>query len=82
MQFSANINYSVANELGADKWVYFGALVEDSRPFCQKYKDQVLTTEQINDIWANETWAGKASGNPFTVRGGYRCQHHFRATFD
>tara|TARA_R100000935_G_scaffold8806_1_gene18419 strand:+ start:2263 stop:3171 length:909 start_codon:yes stop_codon:yes gene_type:complete len=82
MQFSANINYSVAKELGADKWVYFGALVEDSRPFCQKYKDQVLTTDQINEIWANETWAGKASGNPFTVRGGYRCQHHFRATFD
>ena len=82
MQFSANINFSVAKELGADKWVYFGALVEDSRPFCQKYKDQVLTTEQINDIWANETWAGKASGNPFTVRGGYRCQHHFRASFD
>lgn len=82
MQFSANINYSVAKELGADKWIYFGALVEDSRPFCQKYKDQVLTTQQINDIWANETWKGKSSGNPFTVRGGYRCQHHFRATFD
>jgi hypothetical protein len=82
MQFSANLNYSVAKELGADKWIYFGALVEDSRAFCQKYKDKVLTTEQIKDIWANETWAGKASGNPFTVRGGYRCQHHFTADFD
>jgi len=82
MQFSANINYSVAKELGAERWIYFGALVEDSREFCQKYKDQVLTTKQINDIWANESWSGKSQGNPFTVRGGYRCQHHFRATFD
>ena len=82
MQFSANINYSTANELGAKKWVYFGALVADSREFCQRLKGQVLTTEQINDIWANQSWPGKSSGNPFTVRGGYRCQHHFRATFD
>lgn len=82
MQFSSNLNYSVAKELGAKKWLYFGGLVEDSRAFCQKYRGRVFTTEEINDIWANEVWAGKAQGNPFTVRGGYRCQHHFRAEFD
>jgi hypothetical protein len=82
MQFSANLNYSVANELGAEKWVYFGGLVEDSRDFCIKHRNETMTTDEITELWANENWAGKAKGNPFTVRGGYRCRHHFRAEFD
>jgi hypothetical protein len=38
----------------------------------------VLTEEEIRDIWANETWAGKAQGDPFVVRGGYNCRHSFQ----
>jgi hypothetical protein len=67
-----------ADEVGLTSYVYFGSLVRDSRDFCVDHIDQVLTEEEIRDIWANETWAGKAQGDPFVVRGGYNCRHSFQ----
>jgi len=82
MQFSASINVSTALELGAERWKYYGTTVRDTRDFCSRMEDKILTTEEIREKWANENWAGKSAGDPFIVRGGYNCRHHFRPVFN
>jgi len=67
-----------ADEIGLTSYIYFGSLVRDSRDFCVEHVNQVFTEEEIRDIWANETWQGKAQGDPFVVRGGYNCRHSFQ----
>lgn len=81
-QFDSQIAVSAGNEIGAEKWKYYGSLIEDSRDHCVKYRNKVLTTEQIREIWSTKNWAGKAQGDPFVVRGGYNCRHRWRPYFD
>ena len=81
MQFDANINVAVGKASGAKKWKYFGGLKETSRDHCRKHKDKVYTEEQIYKEWEGD-FAGKIEGNPFVVRGGYNCNHHWRPVFD
>lgn len=81
MQFDASINVAIGKEAGATKWKYVGRLIETSRPFCREHEGEVMTTERIEELWAGD-WAGKASGDPFIVRGGYNCKHRFRPVFD
>jgi hypothetical protein len=81
MQFDASINVAIGKEAGATKWKYVGRLIETSRPFCREHEGEVMTTERIEKLWAGD-WAGKASGDPFIVRGGYNCKHRFRPVFD
>ena len=81
MQFDASINTAIGKQSGATKWKYYGGTVRDSRPFCVEHAGQVFTEEQIEETWAG-SWKGKASGDPFIVRGGYNCQHHWRPQFD
>jgi hypothetical protein len=44
--------------------------------------NRVLTEEQIREIWNTQGWAGKSTGDPFIVRGGYRCRHTWIPTID
>ena len=81
MQFDANINVAVGKASGAKKWKYVGRLVEESRSHCREHKGKVYTEEEIYKIWSG-SWAGKIEGNPFVVRGGYNCGHHWRPVFD
>ncbi len=81
MQFDASINVAIGKEAGATKWKYVGRLIETSRPFCREHEGEVMTKERIEKLWAGD-WAGKASGDPFIVRGGYNCKHRFRPVFD
>jgi hypothetical protein len=67
-----------ADQLGLTSYVYYGSLVRDSREFCIENANKIFTEEEIRDKWANETWQGKAQGDPFVVRGGYNCRHHFQ----
>lgn len=67
-----------ADEVGLTSFIYYGSLVRDSRDFCVENAGKIFTEEEIRDIWANETWAGKAQGDPFVVRGGYNCRHSFQ----
>lgn len=78
MQFDASLVIQAGKEAGADKWKYYGSVIRDSRPFCKEHAGKVYTEAEIRDIWANEDWAGKAPGDPFIVRGGYNCRHHWR----
>ncbi len=81
MQFDASINTAIGKESGAEKWKYYGSLVRDSREFCEKRAGKVFTNEEILQQWSG-SWAGKAPGDPFIVRGGYNCRHHWRPVFE
>jgi len=82
MQFDASINVAAGKEVGADRWKYYGSVIQDSRPWCVKYAGKKFSEDQIRDLWANNEWQGKAPGDPFIVRGGYNCRHHWRPVFD
>lgn len=81
MQFNANANVAIGKQSGVTKWKYYGGLQDNSRSHCRKHVGKVYTEEEIAEIWSG-SWQGKASGDPFVVRGGYRCQHHWRPVFD
>lgn len=78
MQFNASITVATGKKIGATKWKYYGSLVQDSRDWCIAHVNRVMTEDQIREEWAENDWQGKAPGDPFIVRGGYNCQHHFR----
>jgi len=82
MQFSASANVSIGNELGIDKWEYYGDSILDTRDWCRKHAGKIMTTQEIRDEWATNDWQGKAAGDPFIVRGGYNCRHSWVAVVD
>lgn len=82
MQFDASINVAAGKEVGADRWKYFGSVIQDSRPWCIRHANKTYTEAEIREMWASNEWAGKAPGDPFIVRGGYNCRHHWRPVFD
>jgi len=75
MQFHGQFTIAKAKESGLTHFTYTGTLVRDSRDFCVSMLGKTLTEEQIRDTWNNRSWAGKSTGDPFIVRGGYRCRH-------
>jgi hypothetical protein len=77
MQFDASVNVTAGKETGAEHWKYYGSTVQDSREFCREHAGKVYTENEIDEIWKGN-WSGKAAGNPFIVRGGYNCRHHWR----
>jgi hypothetical protein len=75
-QYSATLTATTANEQGIDRFEYYGDVIRDSREFCKKHVGKEYTREEITRIWAG-SWAGKAPGDPFIVRGGYNCRHQW-----
>ena len=75
MQFHGQFTVKKAKESGLKHFTYTGTLVRDSRPFCVNMVGRTLTEKQIRDRWNSDSWKGKSSGEPFIVRGGYRCRH-------
>ena len=49
-------------------------------PFCRNMLNKTLTETEIRDIWNTRPWKGKSPGDPFIVRGGYRCRHTWLPT--
>lgn len=76
-QYSGAITKATANEAGIDKFEYYGDTIRDTRPFCREHVGKIYTEDEINEIWQG-SWAGKAPGDPFIVKGGYNCRHHWR----
>jgi len=74
MQFDGQFTVYKAKEAGLDKYKYTGTLVRDSRDHCRLHIGKTYTEERIREIWQG-SWAGKSEGDPFIVRGGYRCRH-------
>ena len=75
MQFHGQFTVAKAKEAGLEHFTYTGTLVRDSREFCVNMLNKTLTEEQIRDMWNTRAWQGKSTGDPFIVRGGYRCRH-------
>ena len=75
MQFHGQFTIAKAKEAGLTHFTYTGTLVRDSREFCVSMLNKTLTEEQIREMWINRSWQGKSTGDPFIVRGGYRCRH-------
>ena len=75
MQFHGQFTVAKAKEAGLEHFRYTGTLVRDSRPFCQNMVNKTLTEKEIRRIWNTQGWQGKSTGDPFIVRGGYRCRH-------
>lgn len=73
---TANLVY--ADRLGLDYAIYSGTLEEDSRDWCIKHVNKVLSRAEI-DSWKNKTWKGKNEINydPYTDCGGFSCRHHW-----
>jgi hypothetical protein len=80
-QFNASVHVGIGKQAGATKWKYVGSADSANRSHCAKHVGKVYTEEEIADKWSG-TWAGKASGSPFVVRGGFNCRHHWRPVFD
>lgn len=81
MQFDASLNVAAGKEIGAEKWKYYGSVIRDSREWCKKHAGKSYTEDEIREMWSSSSWSGKASGDPFIVRGGYNCRHHWRPVF-
>ena len=81
-QYNASLNVTAGQRVGATTWKYLGSLISDSRQFCKDHVDRIFTEDEIRDIWSTQDWGGKAPGDPFVVRGGYNCRHHWRPVFD
>ena len=80
MQFDASIVTKTGIDSGADAWLYYGSNINDTRDFCREHAGKTYTEDEIRQIWSGN-WAGKAPGDPFIVRGGYNCRHHWRPVF-
>ena len=74
MQFDGQFTVYKSKEAGLNKFKYTGTLVRDSREHCKKHLNKVYTEDEIRQKWSGQ-WQGKAEGDPFIVRGGYRCRH-------
>lgn len=59
-----------------DRWKYVGGIIGTTRDWCRQHNGQTLTKKEI-EAWRNFTWAGKKEGDPFVVRGGWNCRHHW-----
>ena len=81
MQFDGQFTVYKAKEAGLNKYKYTGTLVRDSRDHCKKHINKIYTEEEIRRIWQG-SWAGKSEGDPFIVRGGYRCRHTWLPVVD
>ena len=75
MQFHGQFTVAKAKDAGLTHFTYTGTLVRDSRPFFRDMLNKTLTEKEIRDTWNNQGWQGKSTGDPFIVRGGYRCRH-------
>ena len=69
-----------AEELGLKHFKYSGTSVRDTRDFCRRNVNKVYSEDEIRRIWSTQTWQDKAQGDPFVVRGGYNCRHHWQPT--
>lgn len=81
MQFDSTLIKKFGDDAGAEKWEYTGGLIETSRAWCVSHVGRIMTEEEIRTEWSSH-WDGKAAGDPFTVRGGYNCQHQWRPVFN
>jgi hypothetical protein len=65
----------LGNAAGIQRYTYVGPTDSITRPWCKRHSGKTYTVQEIQDLWANNSWGGKAPGDPMVVRGGYNCRH-------
>ena len=76
MQFDGQFTIYKSKKAGLKHFKYTGTNIQTTRPFCRRHVGNTYNEKQIRAIWTG-SWSGKSSGDPFIVRGGYRCRHTF-----
>lgn len=78
---TANLVY--ADKLGLDYAVYSGTVMDNTRAWCEKHVNQVLSRTEIEG-WKSQTWQGKNQYgyDPYTDAGGFSCRHHWSFVSD
>lgn len=83
--FDATVNFNKSQNAGLTYVKYYGDVIPTTRDHCRnvingvydKRAGGLFTIEEVEELWNNENWKGKKSGNPLLVRGGYNCRHQF-----
>ena len=83
--FDATLNFNKSNDAGLTYVKYYGDIIPTTRKICRnvisgvydKRKSGLFTIDEVNELWARESWKGKKSGNHLVVRGGYNCRHQW-----
>lgn len=75
-EFNSAITRLRARLAGIKTYKYVGGTIATSRDFCVAHNNKIYTEAEIKRIW-QQKWGGKAPGDPFVVRGGYNCRHHW-----
>lgn len=76
MNYQQSVHLKKGRDAGLKHYLYFGNIMERSRPFCIDRAGKVFSEEQITS-WNDLRWQGK-SGPPLTNRGGWNCRHHWQ----
>lgn len=74
-RFDSALMFVKADQAGVERFRYVGGTIPTTRSFCRKHVGAIYTKQKIQQIWRNQSWGGKAPGDPFVVRGGYNCRH-------
>ena len=75
MDFDGVFTLHRAKQAGLKRFRYSGSVIGTSRDHCAIHAGRTYTEAEIRQIWANSSWSGKRSGDPFIVRGGHNCRH-------
>lgn len=64
-----------AEELGMTAFIFFGTVINTTRPFCKSRANQVFLVSEAK-LWKNISFVGKpVNYNPIVDLGGYNCRH-------
>jgi len=83
--FDATLNFNKSQDAGLTYVKYYGDIISTTRSICRniingvynKRENGLFTIDEVNELWASQSWAGKKSGDPLIVRGGYNCRHQW-----
>jgi hypothetical protein len=76
MNYHQQVHLKKAEDAGLEHFLYFGNIMQRSRPFCIDRAGKVYSKAQI-ESWNSLNWQGKA-GPPLIRRGGWNCRHHWQ----
>jgi len=81
MELDSTLFRKKATEAGVKNFTYFGSTVQDTRKWCVEHHGKSFSQDEIK-AWSNQKWQGKKAGDPFIVRGGWNCRHHWIAAIE
>lgn len=79
--FDRKIQQIKSAELDAERFIFAGGILKDSRDFCKERFGGTYKKSEVEG-WNNLSWKGKITGcDVFTCLGGYNCIHSLQPTW-